>query len=99
VSQNLYQFISSVCDSYYRNIQISTERDPLREPPSAFLDWEYEEHKVRLNTLAVTHEVELVRLDTVNRERDFIIKKQDMELKLLEQKLHVGIIIPEDELQ
>jgi hypothetical protein len=60
------------------------------------LDWEYEEHKVRLNTLAVSHEIELVRLDTVKREGEFMNQKHELELKLLQNKANEGMVTTEE---
>jgi len=50
------------------------------------VDWEYEEHKVRLKTLAVSHEAEMVRLDKLKLERQFLIEKHAAEMELLKQR-------------
>jgi len=50
-----------------------------------------------MKTLTVTHEVELVRLDTVQRKREFNLEKQKMELQLLRQKTQFGDVIVEED--
>lgn len=47
------------------------------------MDWEYEEHKLRLKTLGVAHEAEEIKLEKVKLEMTYLKDKQELEKQLL----------------
>ncbi|OXA40703.1 hypothetical protein Fcan01_24419, partial [Folsomia candida] len=60
-----------------------------RDARSALIDWEYEEHKLRLKTLVLAHEAEQLRVEKAKLEIRHITEKHELDVKLLISKLEI----------
>lgn len=59
-----------------------------RDARSALVDWEHEEHQVRMKTLALTFEAEQIRVKKSRLELEFIQEKHELEKQLLLAQIH-----------
>ncbi|OXA40704.1 hypothetical protein Fcan01_24418 [Folsomia candida] len=73
------------CDKWITEQQRCRNRDAR----SALIDWEYEEHKLRLKTLVLAHEAEQLRVEKAKLEIRHITEKHELDVKLLISKLEI----------